>query len=100
ITTSCVGTNLQGCVHMWEKLLEKKDNCLLNTLGYKVDPSSTPTTWLYADGLDIQLVHIFTRIMGLGIEKSIYKGIDRFHISYDPQFVDKDDPIMTIGLIG
>ncbi|KAI9295422.1 hypothetical protein K502DRAFT_360393 [Neoconidiobolus thromboides FSU 785] len=28
ITTSCVGTNLQGCVHMWEKLLEKKDKSI------------------------------------------------------------------------
>ncbi|KAI9295425.1 hypothetical protein K502DRAFT_341705 [Neoconidiobolus thromboides FSU 785] len=100
ITASCVGTNLQGCVDMWEKLLEKKDNCLLNTLGYKVNPNNIPTTWLYADGLDVHLAHIWARITGLGIEKSTYKGIDRFHISHNPQAVNQNESFSTIGLIG
>ncbi|KXN70718.1 hypothetical protein CONCODRAFT_6648, partial [Conidiobolus coronatus NRRL 28638] len=66
MSTYCFGTNKQSCIALVEHLLDERNNSALNLLGYNI--KTIPTTWLYADGIDIVMLHISTEIMGMTLE--------------------------------
>jgi hypothetical protein len=75
----CVATNKVSCIALWKHLFEEKDNSYLNILG--MDIKQSPTTWLYADGIDIELFHPLVEIMGMDLQTNVVDGVHYHHIS-------------------
>jgi hypothetical protein len=68
----------------------------LNLLGNSYQ--GTPTTWLYADGIDIELLHPLVEIMGMDIQTNVVEGIHYHHIS--PNAPSGDYVKRKPGLVG
>ncbi|KXN70827.1 hypothetical protein CONCODRAFT_6531 [Conidiobolus coronatus NRRL 28638] len=79
ISVVCVAINKGTCIKSWEHILSENDNSILNLLGF--DIKQTPTTWLYADGIDIELLHNFVEIMGMDLQTMVSDNIHYHHIS-------------------
>jgi hypothetical protein len=79
IGTVCFGVNKDGCISILEHLLNEKDNSSLNLIGFNIS-NSKPTTWLYADGVDAELLHNFVEIMGMELETKEVNGIYYYSI--------------------
>jgi hypothetical protein len=75
----CVAINKGTCIKSWEHILSEKDNSILSLLGFNI--KQTPTTWLYADGIDIELLHNFVEIMGMDLQTTQVNNIYYHHIS-------------------
>ncbi|KXN74358.1 hypothetical protein CONCODRAFT_14849 [Conidiobolus coronatus NRRL 28638] len=79
ISAVCFAVNKEGCVSILEHLLSEKDNSSLNLIGFDIG-DSRPSTWLYADGVDIELLHNFAEIMGMDVETKVVKDIPYHNI--------------------
>ncbi|KXN73059.1 hypothetical protein CONCODRAFT_4080, partial [Conidiobolus coronatus NRRL 28638] len=80
VSTICVAINKGGCIALWGHLLSEHDNSVLNLLGHTIK-EATPSTWLYADGIDIELFHNLVEIMGYNLEVNELNGIFYYHVT-------------------
>ncbi|KXN68205.1 hypothetical protein CONCODRAFT_9587 [Conidiobolus coronatus NRRL 28638] len=96
VSGACVATNKVSCISLWKHLFEEKDNSYLNLIG--MDIKKTPTTWLYADGIDIELLHPLVEIMGMDLQTKIVDGIHYHHIS--PNSPEGESVKRIPGLVG
>jgi hypothetical protein len=74
VSAVCVAVNKDGCISILEHLLSEKDNSSLNLIGLGVK-SNTPSTWLYADGIDIELLHNLIEVMGMELETKVVNNV-------------------------
>jgi hypothetical protein len=79
MSSFCVSTNKQSCIASVKHLLDERNNSALNLLGYNIQ--TTPTTWLYVDGIDIVFLHIMTEVLGLSLEFKVIRNIKYYTIS-------------------
>jgi hypothetical protein len=74
VSIVCGATNKEGCISNLEHLLSEKDNSSLNLIGLGVE-GNTPSTWLYADGIDIELLHNLVEVMGMELETKVVNDV-------------------------
>ncbi|KXN66964.1 hypothetical protein CONCODRAFT_80341 [Conidiobolus coronatus NRRL 28638] len=96
MSSYCVATNKQSCIAEVQHLLDEKNNSALNLLGYNIQ--TTPTTWLYADGIDIIFLHMITEIFGMTIEHKVIRDVSYFTIN--PNAPSGDNVEYKPGLFG
>jgi hypothetical protein len=96
MSSFCFATNKQGCVASVQHLLDERNNSALNLLGYNIQ--STPTTWLYADGIDIIVLHALTEVMGMTLELKVIHDINYYSIS--PNAPSGDYTEYKPGMVG
>ncbi|KXN69275.1 hypothetical protein CONCODRAFT_8340, partial [Conidiobolus coronatus NRRL 28638] len=96
MSSFCFATNKQSCIASVKHLLDERNNSVINLLGYNIQ--SAPTTWLYADGIHIIILHILTEIMGMSLKLKVIRGINYYAIS--PSASSGDYTEYESGLIG
>jgi hypothetical protein len=96
MSSFCFATNKQSCVASVQHLLDERNNSALNLLGYNIQ--TTPTTWLYADGIDIIILHILTEIMGITLDLKVIRDINYYSIS--PNAPSGDYTEYKPGMVG
>ncbi|KXN74359.1 hypothetical protein CONCODRAFT_2563 [Conidiobolus coronatus NRRL 28638] len=74
VSAVCVAVDKEGCVSILEHLLSEKDNSSLNLIGLGVG-DNCPSTWLYADGIDIELLHNLVEVMGMELETKVVNDV-------------------------
>ncbi|KXN70516.1 hypothetical protein CONCODRAFT_6931 [Conidiobolus coronatus NRRL 28638] len=96
MSSFCFDINKQGCIALVQHLIDERDNSALNLLGY--DINTTPTTWLYADGIDIIILHIITEIFGMTLELKVIGDVNYYTIS--PKSPTEEFKEYKAGLVG
>ncbi|KXN74352.1 hypothetical protein CONCODRAFT_2556 [Conidiobolus coronatus NRRL 28638] len=74
VSIVCGAVNKEGCISIMDHLLSEKDSSILNLIGLDVGDNK-PSTWLYADGIDIELLHNHIEIMGMELETKVVNDV-------------------------
>ncbi|KXN74354.1 hypothetical protein CONCODRAFT_2558 [Conidiobolus coronatus NRRL 28638] len=74
VSMVCGTVNKEGCISIMDHLLSERDSSILNLIGLDVGDNK-PSTWLYADGIDIELLHNLVEIMGMELETKLVNDI-------------------------